>query len=77
MEFIDLLPVESGRSANLVYSIVEFLPKLAMAVVVWILAWFIAGWLRKAILRSLEKIKLDSMAEKAQVNDFLHNANFS
>jgi len=77
MDFSNVFYLDSGWSTSLIQSLLEFLPKLAMAVVIWIIFWFIAKFIRKRLTVWLKKVGLDTIAKKAQVNDFLANANFN
>ena len=50
-EIMNLLSLESGWSTRLLWTIADFIPRLALAVVVWIVAWFVAKWLKGLVLR--------------------------
>ncbi|MBP6256507.1 hypothetical protein KA405_02025 [Patescibacteria group bacterium] len=45
-QFDQLLNINSGPSAQLLQSVVVFLPKLLFALVVWIIFWFVAKAVR-------------------------------
>jgi hypothetical protein len=45
-QFDQLLAINNGRSAQLLQSVVDFLPKLVFALIVWIVFWFVAKAVR-------------------------------
>ncbi|HCU53046.1 MAG TPA: hypothetical protein DIC36_01740 [Gammaproteobacteria bacterium] len=49
----------------------EFLPKLALAVVVLIAGWLIAKVVRFAVVRSLKAVNLNILTDRAGIDDFL------
>lgn len=64
------------RSAQLLQSVVDFLPKLVFALVVWIAFWFFAKAVRAGVLFVAEKIWLEKLTEKTGIWKFVSNANF-
>ena len=75
-QFGQLLNINSGRSAQLLQSVVVFLPKLLFALVVWIFFWFVAKAVRAGVLFIAEKVWLEKLTEKTGIGKFLTNANF-
>ena len=53
------------------------LPSVLGALGLFLFGWFIAKVLGKAVTRFAEKMKLNSLAEKAEVNGFLETANIT
>lgn len=51
--------------------VVLFLPKLIGAVLILIVGWVLAKFVRKATLKALKFIRLDVIAEKSGIEDFL------
>lgn len=54
---------------------VNFIPDLILAILVWVIAWFVARMLKQGAEFFLTKVGLDKFADKANVNTFLYNAN--
>jgi len=75
-EFGQLLQINNGWSAQLFQSIIDFLPKLLFALVVWIVFWFLAKAVRAGVLFLAEKIWLERLTEKTWIWKFISNANF-
>ncbi len=75
-QFDQLLNINSGPSAQLLQSVVVFLPKLLFALVVWIIFWFVAKAVRAWVLFLAEKVGLEKLTEKTWIGKFLANANF-
>lgn len=71
-----LFALQNGWSGQLLQSIVEFLPKLVFALVVWIVFRFIAKAVRAGVVFLAEKIGLEKLTEKTGIWKFLSNANF-
>lgn len=61
--------VDSIRSFWLQF--IEVLPKVAAAFILLTIGWLIARLIRKATIRALKLIRVDILAEKAGVEDFL------
>jgi hypothetical protein len=72
----DILSLNNDRSTRLLQSVVAFLPKLLLAIVLWIAFWFIAKAVRAGILFLLEKVGLERLTEKTGITSFLAHANF-
>lgn len=75
-EFGQFLQINNGWSAQLLQSIVDFLPKLLFALVVRIVFWFFAKAVRAGVLFLAEKIWLERLTEKTWIGKFFNNANF-
>jgi hypothetical protein len=63
-------------SASLVQTIADFLPNLIIAIVVRVLAWFVARIIKLGVQIALKKMHLDTMSKKVGIETFLKNANF-
>lgn len=72
----DLVTLENGWSTTLVESIASFIPNLALAIIVWVVAWFIAKMIKLGVHFVLKKMKLDEFSERLRIEEFLRNANF-
>ncbi len=70
-----LLPIQSWFFNNLWFKVINFIPDLIYAIVVWIIFWALAKILKQGAEYLLQKIGLDRLAERANVNTFLRNAN--
>jgi hypothetical protein len=54
--------------------IVEFLPNFLAAIVVFIVGWFVAVWIKKLIVKILNALKLDRIFEKSGWKEALEKA---
>ncbi len=70
-----ILPIEAGFFNHLWQTVINFVPDLIIAILVWIVSWALAKILKQGAEYLLHKIGLDRLAEKANVNTFLRNAN--
>jgi hypothetical protein len=75
-QFDQLLAINNGRSAQLLQSVVDFLPKLVFALIVWIVFWFVAKAVRAWVIFLAEKVGLEKITEKTGIGQFVSNANF-
>lgn len=71
----DVLNLNGGFTTDLLAMATDFLPRLWIAIVVRILFWFIAKAVRSAITALSDKIWVERVAEKANINGFLASAN--
>lgn len=70
-----ILPIEAWFFNHLRQTVINFIPDLIVAILVWIISWALAKILKQGAEYLLHKIGLDRLAEKANVNTFLRNAN--
>ncbi len=75
MSVQDILPVGAWFFNHLWQTVIGFIPDLILAIVVRIVAWALAKILKQGAEYLLHKIGLDRLAERANVNTFLRNAN--
>ncbi len=61
---------------GLVQGSINFVPNLIVAILVFIIGWFIAIWIGKLIAEILKRIKFDTIFEKTQWDDALEKAGF-
>ncbi|USN55294.1 MAG: hypothetical protein H6765_01495 [Candidatus Peribacteria bacterium] len=61
----------------MVQTIADFLPSLIVAILVWVLAWFVARIIKLGVHIVLKKMHLDTMSKKVGIENFLKNANFA
>jgi hypothetical protein len=54
--------------------IVEFLPNFLAAIIVFIVGWFVAVWIKKLIVKILEALKLDRIFERSGWKEALEKA---
>ncbi len=71
----DVVNLESGFAGDLISMATDFLPRLWVAIIVWILFWFIAKAVRSGITALSTKLWVEKIADKANINDFLGKAN--
>src|SRR5437660_770409 len=60
--------------ANLLTSILVFLPRFLAAILIFIIGITIARWVKNIIVRSLEKLRVSAEMEKTPIQSFLKNA---
>src|SRR5260221_7073057 len=60
--------------ANLLTSIFVFIPKFVAALLIFAIGITIARWVKKIIVKSLEKLRLSNQVEKTPLQSFLNNA---
>ena len=71
----DVVNLESWFAGDLISMATDFLPRLWVAIIVWILFWFIAKAVRSGITALSTKLWVEKVADKANINDFLSKAN--
>jgi hypothetical protein len=54
--------------------IVEFLPNFLAAIIVFIVGWFVAVWIKKLIVKILDALKLDRIFERSGWKEALEKA---
>ncbi len=70
-----ILPLQAGFFNHLWLTVIGFIPGFIYAILVWIIFWALAKILKQGAEYLLHRIGLDRLAEKANVNTFLRNAN--
>ncbi len=60
--------------ANLLTSVLIFLPRILGALLIFLIGITIARWVKTLIVKSLEKLRLSNELEKTPVHSFLKNA---
>jgi len=55
---------------------INFIPKLVVALIVFIIGWFIAGWIGKLVSEILKRLKVDRIFERAKWQEALEKAEF-
>ena len=73
--FNGVVNLETWFAGDLISMATDFLPRLGIAIIVWIIFWFIAKVVRSVITKLSEKIWVERVADKANINDFLSKAN--
>lgn len=76
MEYLDLIESQASWSTSLIATILNFLPKLGIALVIWVVAWWLAKVVASGMNFVLDKIGLNILADKTKINAFLSSANF-
>lgn len=71
-----LFQINNSWSGHLFQSIVDFLPKLLFALVVWIVFWFLAKAVRAGVLFVAEKVGLEKLTEKTGIWKFMQHTSF-
>ena len=71
----DVVNLNSWFAGDLIWMATDFLPRLWVAIIVWILFWFIAKAVRSGITTLSRKIWVETIADKANINEFLVKAN--
>lgn len=71
----DVVNLKSWFTGDLISMATDFLPRLWVAIVVRILFWFIAKAVKSGINALSNRIGIERVADKANVNEFLTKAN--
>jgi hypothetical protein len=66
-----------GSFADLWVGVVNFVPKLVVALVIFLIGWGIGVLLDKVIAQIIRSIKVDSVLRRAKVDEFLRRAGFN
>ena len=66
--------VISDSLANLVQGVIEFIPKLIGAIIVFIIGWVVAVWVGKLVTEILKRIKFDKIFERTQWESAMEKA---
>lgn len=61
---------------GLLDGVINFVPSLIVAIVVFVIGWFIAIWVGKLIAEILKRVKFDTIFEKTQWDEALEKAGF-
>jgi len=72
----NLVDAQSSAISALAINAAEFLPKVAIALIVWFLSRLLARVISKAITILWDKLWLNKVADKAGIGSFLKDANF-
>ena len=64
-------------SNQVLLGIVGFLPNILGALVLFLIGWIVAGWLKNLVSKIVNITKLDSLIKNPAVTDFLKNAQVS
>ncbi|MGQ0652855.1 MAG: mechanosensitive ion channel family protein [Betaproteobacteria bacterium] len=71
MDRIDVMMLEPAKA--LLLQVVDFLPRLALALVVLIVGWLVAKTVRFAIARALRAVNFNVLTERAGIDGFLRD----
>lgn len=72
----DWSSVISDSLTGLLSGVIEFIPKLLGAILVFVIGWIVAVWLGKIVTEILKRIKFDKLFEKTKWEDALEKADF-
>lgn len=61
---------------GLLQGFIDFVPNLLVAIIVFVIGWFIAIWVGKLIAEILKRVKFDTIFEKTQWDEALEKAGF-
>lgn len=61
---------------DMIYSVTTMLPQILLGFILFIIGWFVAGFLKDIIVLVFEKAQIDKMLQKAGVEDSLHHAGY-
>ncbi|MBM4177553.1 hypothetical protein FJ208_02030, partial [Candidatus Gribaldobacteria bacterium] len=59
----DWSTVISGSLQDLIAGVIEFIPKLLGAIIVFIIGWIVAVWIGKLVAEILKRLKFDKIFE--------------
>ncbi len=62
-------------TADLLWMAAEFLPKLWLAILIWIVFWFLAKAVKGIVTRLAHTLWVEKLADKVNMNTFLQQAN--
>lgn len=71
---MDYVEVLRGAFVDLWATVVEFLPKLLLAVAVFLIGMLVANVLKTAIVRLVEVLKIDDLMRRLEVHDIFEKA---
>ena len=71
----DVVNINSWFTADLMSMATDFLPRLGVAIVIWIVFWLIAKAVKSGIATISSKLWIDKVADRTNVNSFLEKAN--
>lgn len=70
----DWSSVISDSLQGLIAGVIEFIPKLLGAIIVFIIGWIIAVWIGKLVAEILKRIKFDKIFEKTKWEEAMEKA---
>ncbi|MEI6864102.1 MAG: hypothetical protein WCK46_01885 [Candidatus Adlerbacteria bacterium] len=62
---------------NLLWNVVNFLPNLLFAIIIFVVGWFLAGWLGWLITEAVRALKVDHALRTAGIGDVVTRAGYS
>ncbi len=71
----DVVSLNGWFTTEIIDGAISYLPKLWTAIIVWILFRFIAKAIKKGIIVLSNKLGVEKIADRANINDFLNKAN--
>ncbi|MCX6819820.1 MAG: hypothetical protein NT019_00825 [Candidatus Adlerbacteria bacterium] len=61
---------------NLLWNVVNFLPNLLFAIIIFVIGWFLAGWIGWLITEAVKALKVDHALRTAGVGDVVTRAGY-
>jgi len=70
----DWSTVISGSLQDLIAGVIEFIPKLLGAIIVFIIGWIVAVWIGKLVAEILKRLKFDKIFERTKWEEAMEKA---
>lgn len=62
---------------NLLWNVVNFLPNLLFAVIIFVIGWFLAGWIGWLVNEAVKALRVDHALKSAGVDDVVNRAGYT
>lgn len=62
---------------NLLWGVVNFIPNLLLAIIIFVVGWFIASLLGRVVMEAIKAIRVDSALRSAGVEEVVNRAGYS
>src|SRR3989344_4792176 len=62
---------------NLLWGVVNFIPNLLLAIVIFVIGWFIASLLGRVVMEAIKAIRVDSALRSAGVEEVVNRAGYN
>ena len=62
---------------NLLWNVVNFLPNLLFAIIIFVIGWFLAGWIGWLVTEAVKALRVDHALKSAGVDDVVTRAGYT
>ncbi len=62
---------------NLLWNVVNFLPNLLFAIIIFVIGWFLAGWIGWLVNEAVKALRVDHALKSAGVDDVVNRAGYT